>query len=216
MLDCSPMIKRFTTILAAALLAVSCSRGVSRIHTRPLPRPNPTSYSFPLPLGDVRTRALQAFSLEQQPGSGIFGPLALAAHVQDLYSALQVECSTNAVFSEAIFRDPANTNDIYLHSFGFPLVVSSVYQGRAGGLPYTAAFHLHLTATGSNTLVTVRVLDAQVFNGEKFGFGQCNGPGYLTFHQKVKPTTVEEYIVLRHLGHYLGVTNMPAVILPTQ
>ena len=205
------MIKSFTTVFLVALLAVSCTRGVSRIHTRPLPQPNPTSYTFPLPLDDVRTKALEAFSLEGQV-HGIFvtpvGP--------SFTSKLSVECSTDAVFSKAIFLDPANTNDIYLHSFGFPFVLSAVYQGRDGDLPYTAAFHLHLAASSSNTLVTVRVLDAQVFNGEKLGWGQCNGPGYLTFHQKVKPTTVEEYIVLRHLGRYLGVTNMPAVILPTQ
>lgn len=190
-------------------VTVSCSRGVSRIRTRPLPRPNPTSYSFPLPLDDVRTRALQAFSMDQQ-GSGIF------SHPELPYfgSVLIAECSTDAVFSTAIFRDPANTNDIYLHSFS-ALVLSPVYQGRNGGLPYSAAFHLHLTATGSNTMVAVRALDTEVFNGEKYGWGPC-GPGYMAVHQKVKPTTVEEYIVLRHLGRYLGVTNMPAVILPAQ
>ena len=204
------MTKNYATIFAAALLAVSCSRGVSRIRTHRLPQPNPTSYTFPLPLDDVRTRALQAFSMEQQ-GSGIF------VHPDLLYfgDILSVECSTDAVFSEAIFLDPANKNDIYLHSFGFALVLSPVYQGRHGGLPYTAAFHLHLVALGSNTTVTVRALDAQVFNGEKFGWGPC-GPGYMTNKQKVSPTTIEEYIVLRHLGSYLGVTNMPPVILPKQ
>jgi hypothetical protein len=204
------MIKGLTLILAVALLAVSCTRGVSRIRTRPLPQPNPTSCSFPLPLADVRDRALEAFSIEHQVNQPIFGRSAITMHFEDILSA---ECATNAVFAKAVFRDPANTNDIYLHTFDMPFVTSSVYCGRNGGLPFIAAFHLHLTSSGSNTLVKVTALDTQVVNGEKFGVGPC-GPGYGWIFEKVQPTTVEEYSILRYLGYYLGVTNMPEVILP--
>ena len=31
---------------------------------------------------------------------------------------------------------------------------------------------------------------------------------------KVKPTTIEEHIILRNLGSQLGVTNMPPEIVP--
>ena len=34
--------------------------------------------------------------------------------------------------------------------------------------------------------------------------------------EPVKPTTVEEYSILRYLGNYLGITKMPDVILPAQ
>ena len=140
----------------------------------------------------------------------IFGRSAITMHFEDILSA---ECATNAVFAKAVFRDPANTNDIYLHTFDMPFVTSSVYCGRNGGLPFIAAFHLHLTSSGSNTLVKVTALDTQVVNGEKFGVGPC-GPGYGWIFEMVQPTTVEEYSILRYLGHYLGVTNMPEVILP--
>ena len=124
-----------------------------------------------------------------------------------------LESCTNAVFASAIFQDPANTNDIYLHTFHAPFVASPVYHGRKGGLPFIAAFHLHLAAAGSNTLVTVTALDTEVVNGQKFGVGSC-GPGYGNNYVKVKPTTIEEYSLLRYLGHCLGLTNMPPVILP--
>lgn len=199
-----------TAITAVALLGVSCSRGVSRIQTRPLPSPNPTSYSFPMPLEDVRIKALEAFSIQHQVDEPIFARSPIALHFEN---TLFAECSTNAIISEAIFRDPANTNDIYLHTFHSPFVVSSVYRGRAGGLPFIASFHLHLTSSATNTLVTVTASDTEVINGEKFGFGSC-GPGYGWNCERVKPTTVEEYSVLRYLGSYLGVTNMPAVSLP--
>jgi len=198
-------------MLAVALLVVSCTRGVSRIRTRSLLQPNPTSCSFPLPLAEVHDRALQAFSIEHQVNQPIFGRSTIAMHFED---TLFAESATDAVFSADTFRDPVNTNDIYLHTFDMPFVASPVYYGRNGGLPFIASFHLHFTASSSNTLVKVTALDTQVINGEKFGVGPC-GPGYGSIFVKVAPTSVEEYTILRYLGLYLGVTNMPAVILPT-
>jgi hypothetical protein len=206
------MTKNLTTIFAVALAAISCSRGVSRVQTLALPSPNPTSYSFPLPLEEVHARAWQAFSINHQVDQPIFGRSPVAAHLEN---TLFAECATNAVFGEALFRDPANAHDIFLQTFHTPFVISSVYRGRGGGLPFIATFHLHLATSGSNTVVTVTASDAEVVNGTKFGFGPC-GPGQGWNCERVKPTTVEEYSILRYLGRNLGVTNMPPVILPTQ
>lgn len=191
-------------------VVASCSRGVSRIQSYALPAPNPTTYSFPLPLEEVRARALQAFSIDHQVDQPIFGRPTLASHLEGVFSA---ECATNAVFGEAVFHNPANTNDIYLHTFHMPFVISSVYRGRDGGLPFIANFHLHISSAGSDTVVTVTATDAQVVNGTKFGFGPC-GPGQGWNYENVRPTTVEEYCILRYLGCYLGVTNMPSILLP--
>ena len=66
---------------------------------------------------------------------------------------------------------------------------------------------------GSNTVVTVTASDTEVVTGTKFGFGPC-GPGQGYVYESVKPTTVEEYSILRYIGSYIGVTNMPEVIKP--
>ena len=200
------------TLVAVAMVTVSCTSGVSRIQTRSLPSPNPTSYSFPLPVEETRVRTLEAFSIHHQVHEPVFGHSAVGSGFEDIFSA---ECSTNAVFGKSVFSDPANTNDIYLHTFGTAFVVSSVYYGRDGGLPFIATFHLHLTGSPTTTLVTVTASDTEVVNGRKFGVGPC-GPGYGGNCQSVKPTTVEEYSLLRYLGRYLGSTNMPEVILPRQ
>ena len=195
-----------------ALVAVSCTIGVSRIQTRSLPYPNPTSYTFPLPVEEVRIKAMQTFSIRHQTHEPVFGRLEPANGFEDIFSA---ECYTNAHFGKEVFGDPANTNDVYLHTYGPPFEVSSVYYGRDGGLPFSAVFHLHLTGSGSNTLVTVTASDTKVVNGRRFGFNPC-GLGYNARGQRVKPTTLEEYSILRYLGRYLGVTNMPDVVLPSQ
>ena len=206
------MTKLFPIALAVALVAVSCSQDVSRIQTRTLPSPNPTSYTFPLPVEEVRAGALQAFSTEHQTKEPIFGRSPSKVHST---STLSAECSTNAVFGKSVFDNPANENDIYLHSFHTPFVASAVYRGGDGGLPFIANFHLHLTGRGSETVVAVAASSAEVINGTKFSIGPC-GPGQAWNCVRVKPTTVEEYSVLRYLGRYLGITNMPEVILPTQ
>src|SRR5580704_13389836 len=95
------------TIFTLAGIVVSCSRGVSHIQIRQLPVPNPTSYSFPLPLEEVYTKAWQAFSNEHQDDDPIFGRSAVAAQLEDTFDA---ECATNAVFGKAVFSDTANVN----------------------------------------------------------------------------------------------------------
>jgi hypothetical protein len=136
------MPKWLLMILTLGLATVSCSRGVSRVQTRVLPVANPTTFTFPMPLEEVHTAALQAFSIERQVKQPIFGRSDPASNLEHILSA---ECSTNAVFAATLFQDPANAHDIYLHTFHTPFVLSAVYRGKKGGLPFIAAFHLHLT-----------------------------------------------------------------------
>jgi len=206
------MSKNCAILLAIALVTVSCSHGVSRIRTRSLPSPNPTTWSFPLPVDEVHTKALQAFSIEHQVQERIF---AKSAGPVSLQFFLFPECSTNALSRKALFADPANAHDIYLDPSHTPFVVSPVYRGRDGGLPFIAAFRLHLTSSGSDTVVNVTASDTEVINGTKFGIGSC-GPGQKWNCVSVAATTVEEYTILAYLGRYLGISNMPPVVLPAE
>jgi hypothetical protein len=205
------MWKRFTILLAVALAVVGCSHGVSRIRTGVLPSPNPTSYSFALPVEEVHAKALQAFSRDHQYKEPVFKQPPSTDY---WCSTLLAECSTNALCGKAVFNDPANARDIYLHSSGTPFAISAVYRGRDGGLPFFSTFHVHLADNGPGTVVTVSASDAQVVNGMKSGLGSC-GLGRHWNYVKVRPTTVEEYTVLAYLGRYLGVSNMPAVVAPS-
>src|SRR5258708_40323770 len=100
------MRRGFLALLPVALAAISCSHNVSRIQIRALSSPNPTTYSFPLPLEEVHTKALQAFSTEHQWKQPLF---QRPSGVE--FSMLIAECSTNAVFGKSVFDDPANAHD---------------------------------------------------------------------------------------------------------
>jgi hypothetical protein len=193
-------------VLTVASLATSCG---PHIRTKTLPHPNPSSRSFPLSVPEVRAAAMKVFSLDHQVADPIFGHQSI-----QFCSALFLETATNTVFGEAVFRNPANSEDLYLHSLSEPIVPSTVYVAKGSGLPFVASFHLHLEGVASNeTVVTVKALDTQVIAGKHFGFGSC-GPGFANSYQSVQPTTVEEYTVLRYLGNYLRATNLPAVVYP--
>src|SRR5215469_98934 len=109
----------FVMVLAAAFATSSCSKGVSQIQTSPLPSPNPASFTFPWPVTEVHEKAWQAFSMDPQSAHPIFGRSSNVYSKTNVFmeSILTAECATNAVFSQDLFRDPANTNDIYLHTF---------------------------------------------------------------------------------------------------
>jgi hypothetical protein len=163
-------------------------------------------------LQEVHAKALEAFSIEHQREQPVF---ARPEDRSDLERTFSIECATNAALGTKIFKDPANAHDLYLHTFHGPFVLSSIYYGRDGGLPFTANFHLHLTTNNSDTVVTVTASDTEIVNGTRFGIGSC-GPGQMWNWERVGPTTVEEYAILHYLGGYLGVSNMPAIITPTQ
>jgi hypothetical protein len=54
-------------------------------------------------------------------------------------------------------------------------------------------------------------METTVLNGQTTGMP---GHGRANRYVSVEPTSIEEYVVLRHLGEILGVDSMPEPILP--
>lgn len=187
------------------LLVLSSGCG-ARLHRERLVTPNPTAYTFPFPFQEVHEKALLAFSSEAQSESPD-SPTRRPLFASTLYLEPVVDHS-------GMVAGATTPYDFTLRGVHEPLVRSKVYYGPDGGLPFFASFHVRLANTGSNTLVSVKAFDTEVINGTGFGWGPC-GPGRGNKYKKVKPTTMEEYMVLRHLGRYLGVTNMPPLVSPT-
>ena len=202
--------KTISYILALAFVAAGCANYATPIQINQLSTQNPTSYSFSFPLEQARSKAWEAFSIEHQVSNPIFGRSAFTNHFESIFSA---ECATNAIFGKLLFDDPANAQDIYLHTFHTPFAKSSVYHDENGGLPFIATFHLHFAANGPNTMVSVTASNCEVVAGAEYGIGPC-GPGLGNKYKPVKPTSVEEYSILCYIGNYLGVTNMPTIIVP--
>jgi hypothetical protein len=187
------------------ILCVSCGRDIHTIETRPLSHKNPTSYVFPVPVPEARERVLAALK-----DDGLMQDLQ-ASFPMAPHSYFVAESREHAVFSERVFADPANRDDVYLHSYGTPVCLSPVYHGGGVPLRYVAAFQLHLVAAGDGgTRVSVVTHDPKVINGSKC----CGLHGYAANTVAVEPTTIEEYKILLFLGRALGEGDMPPLRLP--
>jgi hypothetical protein len=203
-------------VLALAASSSSCVVGASRVRTLPMPSRNPTSWTFDLPVEQVRSGTIEAFSFQRQLREAPFPAGDLGAYRERVDGELEdlwVLKPGDSFFPESISSASGNEHDLYLHADG-PLWLSPVYRGKDGGLPFEADFHLHLVPVGEgNTSVSVMAIDCRLSNGERFGLGPC-GPGMFTRFEKVESTSVEEYRILRYLGRFLGATDMPEVVLP--
>ena len=183
-----------------------------------LPQPNATDYTFDVPLIEARERALAALDVKSQVERRIFGPPPPNALGYE--DVLAVETMDNAVFAKTLAKDifdsAENAKDIFLHAFHSPFWNSPIYRGRDGnGLPFLAEFHVHLReAAPAKTSFSVRARKTEVWNGQYLGFGHSILPGWIPRIESVKPTTVEEYMILRYVGEALGVRDMPPVKLP--
>lgn len=196
------------------IMSAGCSTGVSPVRQLRLVTPNPTSYDFDVPLPEVHACAMHVFDGFGVPDA-VFGPRP-ARRGLPYADSFSVEDKANAVFGSDIFKDPANANDVYVFNRLQPLVASPVYRGRTGGLPFSAAFQIHIVARSANrTRVTVIAHDAKITTGQRFGLGSC-GPARILQTERVEPTSIEEYEMLRYLAHALGVTRMPPPRVPSR
>ena len=201
--------------LVSSLIA-GCSRDVELVRTLPLPRLNPTSRTFDLPVTELKGRILEIFASERQWKDPVFPRVSyywapMAGRLQPIF---EIEHAASSNWSKAMFQDRQNANDVYLHSPESVICLSPVYRGPQFGMPYCADFHIHLlTESDAQTRLEVKAIDSRIINGQLYGYGPC-GCGFATRTEPVEPTTVEEYQVLLYLARHLGVTNMPDVILP--
>src|SRR4029079_13625462 len=151
--------------------------------------------AFDLPIVEAHAKIFAALK-DQEAYATIFGPRPRSDSEGPQFAAnFAVEDASDPVFAPHIVKDPLNRHDVYAHTYGTPIWPSPVYRGNEGGLPFLAAFQVHLSADGpGRTVVTVVALDTEVFNGKVWGVGSC-GAGYFYNHESVRPTTVEEYQV---------------------
>jgi hypothetical protein len=121
-----------------------------------------------------------------------------------VYSA---ETRENPLFARETFSRAGDETDVYLHSFGEP-VLSSVYCVFGRRLPYRGEFAIRVRAVGEGSRVSVEALNPRVLKG----IGGVGPHGTYSAEIPVRPTTIEEYSLLLYIGHALGAPPMPAVL----
>lgn len=195
-------------VVVAVVLTTACGESESPgpIEKRPLAQMNPTSYVFARPLADLRRDILTAF--------GDFDQRLAFSNAVSVSSFLISVDTPEDVPPPArhLFADPANANDLFIHSWATPInPPSPVYYSRGTPLEYFADFHIHFESVDDkNTRVTVNAFTPRVVNGS-----ECCGPhGKVAIFQEVEPTSIEEYRLLEWIGRITGTKGMPPINLP--
>lgn len=155
---------------------------------------NPTTYVFNHPMTDVRLAIERAFRARS------YRNLTLATKAEDIS------------FADSVFAFPENQFDGFLFLTTRDLGVSDVYKFNGEPSVYYANFHLHVEAVDErSTVVDVRTIDPSVVVGKGWSI---HGPA--SRFQRVKPTTIEEYEILRRIGEELGEVTMPPTRRPAR
>jgi hypothetical protein len=205
-------------VVAALVVALAVCGGVAfafrnnlaPLEVQQLAHPNPTSYEFRVS-PDVAVQAIVgAFSDARPVSSSFYRALPLQSSaplpMNVVYSA---ETRDDAIFGKETFARTGDKTDVYLHSFGEP-VLSSVYCVLGRRLSYRAEFSISVRAVEQGSLVSVETLNPRVLKGIG-GFGPH---GAYAAELSVGSTTIEEYSLLLYIGHVLGAPSMPPVLTP--
>jgi hypothetical protein len=212
-------------ILDITFLNLACNRRVEKIEVFSLTHKNPTSYVYPLKNDKLILHIKSLLEYDTQRKNPIF-PKNSSSDVEsrlggfgiwgeNILSAEDVKDHTFGTERFPGLVNSSNANDILLYNIsGRFLWESPVYRIGERKLYFSAIFHLHFISLSENeTEITVTALEPCVINGEKYTYGHAS-PAYTPRFEPVKPTTIEEYMILRYIGASLGITNMPALILP--
>lgn len=182
------------------------------IQVKSLSQPNPTSYVFPVPLPKLREQILYGLRHGWERRAKFFGDLGFVIiqrrdTIEPVY--LSFETSEYPVFGKEVFKDPHNSNDLYLSCNS--VISSRTYFALDDPLPYEVAFHIHFVPVGNDsTKVTVMAINPGVLKGVA-GWGPH---GLYSMQISVEPTTIEEYTILLYIGFLLEEDSMPPLRLP--
>lgn len=163
-----------------------------------LPKANPTSFVFEATIEQVHAALIK----------GQF----------DLLPRRGVETKEDIIFeqSRSTLERAGNEYDgfLYCPSGGCGRKSEVYFLSNNQPCNYGADFHIHLTQVDpTKTRVEIFTHRPWAYVGEVV---RVDPPAWHRrgIFVKVKPTTIEEHIILRNLGSELGVTNMPPEIVP--
>jgi hypothetical protein len=204
----------FIFSLPFIFLLANCGESPKKVEFKQLEHPNPTSYTFDIPLHKLHDTLIKIFDLDSQYGNPILGKIFYYKSSESDLDIHQVsfdpEVPDSAVFGKEYFQKPNTKNDIFLNQFDH--WNSLIYHHKDKPFEYNATFAIQLKELNhDSTLLNIKALDPEIYNGSK-----CCGPclGNYALTEKVKPTSIEEYTLILYIAQKLGAKGLQPLQLP--
>jgi hypothetical protein len=186
--------KRLLILIILFSILLVCSHYVK--FTKHIAKPNPLEYNYNFPIDDVRRVMNVRFSDYK-------------------FRAMSYFVGYNYVEQEMRkLTDTENSNHIFLNWYGVASAgQSEIYYNLWGKLDLYPCYHIILDSLSGNR-TRIRI---ESFPKVKLGrmVDTNHGIPYLTSNRvEVKPSTIEEYEIIKIIGDDLGEKNMPVIIRP--
>jgi len=197
------------------LMITRCTESPKPVEKRRLVYTNPTTYTFKMPIKQLRDTIVQLFGIAPQLDDKtlmkIFyykWPETGDAHI--MQAMLEPETSDKAAFGTEYFKKPGTNNNIFLTQMG-DYWYSTIYFDNNKPFKFTSSYTIEFKQLSNNsTAITVNAFHPQIINGTK-----CCGPhGNYSIYQNVQPTTVEEYTIILYIAQKLNIHGLNSLQLP--
>ncbi len=187
--------KKYLYIIPITIVLIFFSRYL--IFTTHIIKPNPLSYYYNAPINQVREIIFSTFS-------------------EGKYHGLDFKVGFDSLEREVNkIRGNQNENHFFINWFGWfsSGEDSKIYYNWWGKLKLIPSYHIILDSVSqTQTKITIESFP-KVKAGVEFSLN--HGLPYFTSNKvSVKPSTIEEYEIIKLLGSELGENNMPPVEEP--
>jgi hypothetical protein len=196
------------------LICFGCGQTPGPVQIKKLATLNLVSYVVNMPAKQLRDTLLALFDYKYQMDDPGLKQVFVDAIADSSKYKMQVSFSTEtfnqAVFSKEYFAGPGTRNDVYITAMG-GYWNSPMYFTEGKPLLYTSDFAFKFKEISKDsTLLMVKAVNPEVVNGSKC----CSPHGNYSITQKVKPTSVEEYILIAFVAQKLNIKDIPALKMP--
>jgi hypothetical protein len=194
-------------------LIIGCTQSPDRIESQKLLQANPTSYTFKMPVTELRDTVIKMFGIAPQMDNPILKTVFMDATASKEYPieiVFSPETSQKVVFGQEYFKGKNTDGDIYLTSMG-GFWLSPLYFHGGKPFEYITPFVIQFKKiTKESTQITIKAIEPKIVNGTEC----CDTHGNYSRMELVKPTTVEEYTLLTYIADKLGVKGLKPIVFP--
>jgi hypothetical protein len=188
-----------------------------KVQQKILVHPNPTSYTFNLPLNVLRDTIFKMFDISSQWNDPILMRIFYFRFPEDDPKIMQADFSASVYsdpgFGDVYFKEPGTRDDIFLFDMA-NYWKSPIYHSNGEPFEFTSSYAIQLKAIDKNTTrITIKSIGSEIVNGTL-----CCNPhspsGHYSNTQSISPTSVEEYTLILFIAEKLGIKGLPSLELP--
>jgi hypothetical protein len=188
------------------MILLTCAAGVStaaeRLGTHPVPDFVVSEIVLPIPEPELRSTFLEQLRADRERRDSRYSEHGFRTRDGTGHEVLApafAEEGRDAKFGKEFFRNPAHSNDLYVHFMGIAIVSSYFVDASTGnGLDYGVTFAVAMEAIDeTRTKISVRTVESNACVGKTLNL---HAMGFVPKCEPVPPSPLDQYRLLVYLA----------------